>query len=277
MKKFTGKPNQSAKATGGERPQTLERSNDTMIYGTNPVTEALRSHPQRIRRILVAEGTRDARFSEIFKIATSEGVPIEHVPRRQIDRVADGEKNHQGIVAIAAAAEYLDEDDLIDLLPADALILLLDGIEDPRNLGAILRTAECAGTDGVFLPNRRAAGLTDTAVKTAAGATEYLRIARTGNLNRLIERLKERGIWIVGADANAVTDYTDWDWRLPTALVLGSEGSGLHRLVRENCDCLVRIPMFGRIDSLNVSVAAGVILFEARRQRRNPAKEVEEG
>lgn len=277
MRKFTGKPNQVPKAAGGERPQMLERSNDTMIYGTNPVTEALRSHPQRIRRILVAEGTRDSRFGEIFKIAASEGITIEHVPRRQIDRVADGEKNHQGIIAIAAAAEYLDQDDLIDLLPAEPLILLLDGIEDPRNLGAILRTAECAGTDGVFLPNRRAAGLTDTAVKTAAGATEYLKIARTGNLNHLIGRLKERGIWVVGADANAVTDYTDWDWRVPTALVLGSEGTGLHRLVRENCDSLVRIPMFGKIDSLNVSVAAGVILFEARRQRRNQAREVDEG
>ncbi|MDW2020207.1 23S rRNA (guanosine(2251)-2'-O)-methyltransferase RlmB, partial [Vibrio sp. 704] len=170
---------------------------------------------------------------------------------------------------IAAAAEYLDEDELLDSLPAEPLLVLLDTIEDPRNLGAILRTAECAGADGVFLPNRRSAGLTEAAVKTSAGAAEYLKIARTANLNRLIDNLKSRGIWIVGADGAADMDYTEWDWSLPTALVLGSEGSGLRRLVSENCDSKVRIPMYGKINSLNVSVAAGVLLFEARRRRKS--------
>jgi len=277
MKKFASKSFQSSKKVHSRRPRPADRSDDSVIYGTNPVTEALRNNPRRLRRILVAEGSRRARFGEIFEMASAAGIPIESVPRRLIDRIADAEKNHQGILAVAAAADYFGEDDLIESLPVTPLLLILDGIEDPRNLGAILRTAECAGADGVILPNRRAAGLTDSAVKTAAGATEYLKIARTGNLNRLFERLKERGIWIVGADAGADAEYTEWDWRLPTALVLGSEGSGLHRLVRERCDCLVRIPLFGRVSSLNVSVAAGVIMFEARRCRRNLTREQSEG
>jgi 23S rRNA (guanosine2251-2'-O)-methyltransferase len=145
--------------------------------------------------------------------------------------------------------------------------VVLDGVEDPRNLGAILRSAECAGVDGVFLPERRAVGLTETVAKSSAGATEYVRIAKVGNINRLIEELKSRDIWVVGTSGDAKTSYTDWDWTRPSALVLGGEGSGLHRLVAENCDVLVKIPMYGKIESLNVSVAAGVILFEALRQR----------
>ena len=147
------------------------------------------------------------------------------------------------------------------------LVLGLDGIEDPRNFGAILRTAECTGVDGVFIPERRAVGLTDTVAKAAAGAVEYIPIARVTNLVRLIEQLKERNIWVVGAAAEGTSNYTDWDWTLPSAIFLGSEGAGLHRLVRERCDTLVRIPVFGRLGSLNVSVAAGVLLYEALRQR----------
>ena len=147
------------------------------------------------------------------------------------------------------------------------LLLVLDGVEDPRNFGAILRTAECAGVDGVVIPERRSVGLTETVAKSSAGATEYVAVAKAPNLNRLIEDLKERDIWVVGTSADAETTYVDWDWSRPTALVLGGEGKGLHRLVAENCDVLVKIPMCGKIQSLNVSVAAGVILFEARRQR----------
>ena len=149
----------------------------------------------------------------------------------------------------------------------NALYVVLDGVEDPRNLGAILRSAECAGVDGVFIPERRAVGLTETVAKSSAGATEYIKVAKVGNINRLIEEMKSRDIWVVGPSGDAEMSYTDWDWTRPSALVLGGEGSGLHRLVAENCDVLVKIPMYGKIESLNVSVAAGVVLFEALRQR----------
>jgi len=143
----------------------------------------------------------------------------------------------------------------------------LDGIEDPRNMGSILRTAECAGVHGVFVPERRATGLTDVVAKVAAGALEYMPVARVTNLVRLIEQLKERNIWVVGSAGEGKQSYTEWDWNLPSAIVLGSEGHGLHRLVRESCDTLVNIPVVGKLESLNVSVAAGVLLYEVRRQR----------
>jgi 23S rRNA (guanosine2251-2'-O)-methyltransferase len=147
------------------------------------------------------------------------------------------------------------------------LVLGLDGVEDPRNLGAILRTAECVGVGGVFIPERRAVGLTATVAKAAAGALEHIPVARVTNLVQLIVQLKQRNIWVIGAAEKGTSDYTDWDWTTPSALFLGSEGTGLHRLVRERCDALVRIPVRGRIESLNVSVAAGIILYEALRQR----------
>jgi 23S rRNA (guanosine2251-2'-O)-methyltransferase len=171
------------------------------------------------------------------------------------------------VIAYAASADYVSPDKILDNAGEVPLLVLLDGVEDPRNLGAILRTAECAGVDGVFIPERRAVGLTETVAKSAAGATEYIKVAKVQNLNRLIDELKRRNIWVVGTSGDALKDYTAWDWRQPSALVLGGEGSGLHRLVAENCDILVRIPMRGQIGSLNVSVAAGVILFEAQRQR----------
>jgi 23S rRNA (guanosine2251-2'-O)-methyltransferase len=208
----------------------------------------------------------------LIDLARQRRVPIHRVPRVVLDR-ALGTAKHQGIVARTSAAHYQDADDLLaamdqKLLRGEApLALGLDGIEDPRNVGAILRTAECAGVDGVFIPERRAAGLTETVAKAAAGALEYVPVARVTNLARLIEQFKERNIWVVGAAAEAKMVYTDWDWRLPAAIFVGSEGSGLHRLVREHCDALVRIPAVGRLESLNVSVAAGVLLYEALRQR----------
>jgi 23S rRNA (guanosine2251-2'-O)-methyltransferase len=181
--------------------------------------------------------------------------------------------NHQGVVAQIGAARYSDADQVLDALSARVgavdppLAIALDGVEDPRNLGAIIRTAECAGAHAIFIPERRAAGLTETVAKTAAGALEHIAVARAANLSRLIEEFKERGIWTVGASADAALAYTDWDWTAPCALFLGGEGAGLHRLVRERCDTLVRIPLRGHITSLNVSVAAGIILYEAVRQR----------
>ena len=197
---------------------------------------------------------------------------VHRAPRAELQRLAP-HANHQGVVASVAAAAYADADELLDALAArvntDAppLAVVLDGVEDPRNLGAILRTCECAGVRAVFVPERRAVGLTETVAKAAAGALEYVRVARVTNVARLIEELKERGIWTVGTAADASLEYTDWDWTRPSALLLGGEGEGLRRLVRERCDALVRIPLRGRIASLNVSVAAGVVLYEALRQR----------
>ncbi len=182
--------------------------------------------------------------------------------------------NHQGIVALIAAARYADADELLATLAAKnssmkpPLVVVLDGVEDPRNLGAIIRTVECAGAHGVFVPERRAAGLTDVVAKTAAGALEYVPIARTRNTVELLEQMKTQGIWTIGTAADAEMDYTAWDWRTPSALVVGGEGAGLRRLVRERCDALVRIPLLGRIESLNVSVAAAIVLYEAVRQRK---------
>jgi 23S rRNA (guanosine2251-2'-O)-methyltransferase len=177
------------------------------------------------------------------------------------------------VLARVAAARYADAEALIDSLGArvgsetEPLAVVLDGVEDPRNLGAILRTAECAGVHGVFVPERRAVGLTDTVAKAAAGAVEHVPVARATNLTRLIEQLKERNVWVVGAAPDGPTNYSDWDWTRASTLVLGGEGSGLRRLVRESCDVLVSIPVLGKIESLNVSVAAGVVLYEAVRQR----------
>lgn len=215
-------------------------------------------------------------MSALIRTAQEAGVPIERVPRAEIERRARG-VNHQGIIALVASARYRDEDELlqqIGRLPAEnpPLLLVLDSLEDPRNFGSILRTAECAGVHGIFVPERRAVGLTGTVAKVSAGALEYIPVSRAGNITRLLEKLKQHGVWTVGTGPAAPVSYTDWDWTLPSAIVLGSEGHGLHRLVREHCDQMVSVPVLGRIESLNVSVAAGVVLYEALRQRRSRFK-----
>lgn len=257
-------------AANHEAPGRGEASDQ--LYGFMPVLEALRAGSKRLEQVTVAEGLHHTRLGELLTLAKNSGVPVHRVPRQALDRTLPG-VTHQGVVARTAAAAYRNAEDLLDALGAQVgtenppLVLGLDAIEDPRNLGAILRTAECAGVGGVFIPERRAAGLTSTVAKTAAGALEHVAVARVVNLAQLIEQLKQRNIWVVGADAQGSSDYTEWDWTVPSALFLGGEGSGLHRLVRERCDTLVRIPLLGRIESLNVSVAAGVILYEALRQR----------
>jgi 23S rRNA (guanosine2251-2'-O)-methyltransferase len=243
-----------------------------LLYGVNPLLEALRDGTRVPSEIVVAEGARDERLRELIELARTRNVSVKRAPRSSIDREV-GNTNHQGVMARIAAAQYADVDDLLSSIEArvggetEPLVVVLDGVEDPRNLGAILRTSECAGVDGVFVPERRAAGLTDAVAKAAAGAVEHVPVARATNLSRLIEKLKERNVWVVGADAEAEMNYTEWDWTRPSAVVLGGEGAGLHRLVRENCDVLVRIPVRGKIQSLNVSVAAGIVLYEALRQR----------
>lgn len=247
----------------GPRKPSLTAS----LYGVLPVLEALRAGGRRIEKIIVADGARQHRLNDIFELAREHRVIIETVPKERLERLVEPGVNHQGVIAIAAAADYVDVDEIIDPANDPPLFVILDGVEDPRNLGAILRTVECAGADGVFIPERRAVGLTETVAKSSAGAIEHVKVAKVTNLNRFIEDLKERNVWVVGTSGEATMSYTEWDWTTPSALVLGAEGSGLHRLVAENCDALVKIPMYGKIDSLNVSVAAGVILFEARRQR----------
>jgi len=246
-----------------------------LIYGVNPLLEALRAGSRVPSEIVIAEGARDDRLRALIDLARSRNVSVKRVPRAILDR-AVGSTHHQGVMARVAAARYTDAEDLLSSIASDVdretqpLVLVLDSIEDPRNLGAILRTAECAGVDGVFIPERRAVGLNETVSKASAGALEYVPVARVTNLARLIEQLKERNVWVVGTAGDAPTDYTEWDWTRPSAVVLGGEGGGLHRLVRERCDALVRIPVRGKIESLNVSVAAAVILYESLRQRKTP-------
>ena len=265
--------NENRKPKIEERRPKPEPSRN-IIFGLLPVLEALRAGGRRIEKILIAEGAREHRIAEIIELARAAHVSFQKQPRESLAKLIEPGANHQGVVALTAAAEYRDSDELLEEIftTEKPLVLILDGVEDPRNLGAILRVAECAGADGTFIPEHRAASLTETVVKTSAGATEYTPVAKVKNLNRLIEELKRNNIWVVGTSGEAEMSYADWNWNQPSALVLGGEGKGLHRLVAENCDALVKIPMHGKIESLNVSVAAGVILFEAVRQREEEEK-----
>lgn len=259
------------KATERSVPGNLE-----LLYGVNPLIEALRAGDRTPEEVVIAEGARDERLRELIELARARNVPVRRSPRAALDRSV-GNTHHQGVMARIPAARYANSDDLLNAIAArvggevEPLAVVLDGVEDPRNLGAILRTSECAGVDGVFVPERRAAGLNETVAKASAGAIEHVPVARATNLSRLIEQLKERNVWVVGTAADASMDYTEWDWTRASALVLGGEGAGLHRLVREHCDVVVRIPVEGKIQTLNVSVAAGVILYEALRQRKTAA------
>lgn len=268
-RKFPARPDEDRK-THESRNDRSDVSN--VVYGLNAVHEALVAGRRQIEAIMILESARPERLRVLLELARQRRIPVHRVPRFDLDRDL-GDARHQGVMARIAAASYADPDDLLISLERrigtsdPPLVLGLDGIEDPRNVGSILRTAECSGAHGIFIPERRAVGLTDVVAKVAAGALEYVPVARVTNLVRLIEQLKERNIWVVGAAGDSSQTYTDWDWRLPVALILGNEGQGLHRLVRERCDALLKIPMSGHLDSLNVSVAAGVLLYEARRQR----------
>jgi len=243
------------------------------LYGIGPVVEALRAGTRPIEHITIAEGVQNHRLSELFELANDANVPVRRAPRSSFARIVGSGVNHQGVIANIAAARYRDASELLDAIALRVettdppLVVALDGVEDPHNLGAVIRTVECVGGDGIFIPERRSVGLTETVAKSAAGALEYVAVARVTNLARLIEQLKERNIWTVATCADATIDYTEWDWTAASAVFFGGEGAGLHRLVRERCDARVRIPLRGRIASLNVSVAAGVVLYEALRQR----------
>lgn len=237
----------------------------SVIFGVNPVIEALRGERRTVERITIATGARISRFDELMQAARSAGVPVARQPSAALDRTA-GTRSHQGVVAVVGSAKYAELDDVIARMAERKLVVLLDGVEDPHNLGAILRTAECAGAAGVVVPARGQVGLTDTVAKTSAGALEHIPVARVTNLVQAMETLKEAGAWVAGLDAAAEKSYTEYDFEGPTALVFGGEGHGLRRLVRERCDVLISVPMFGAVSSLNVSVTVGVVLFEARRR-----------
>jgi len=240
----------------------------SQIYGVLPVLEALRAGSRRIERVIIAEGARHERLSEIIEAARRAGIQVRREPRAALNRLS-ANANHQGVMAIVSAAAYRDAEEVLSAISPDTIIILLDGVEDPHNLGAVIRTAECAGASAVIIPERRAAHITDTVVKTSAGAVEYLPVARVTNLASFIEQLKKESVWVVGVEGSGEMSYTEYDYSGAVALVFGSEGRGLHRLVRERCDAVVSIPMRGKINSLNVSVAVGVVLFEAIRQRQS--------
>jgi len=235
-----------------------------ILSGIHPVAEALRAH-HPLDRILVAQGAGGPRLQEIIDLARRSSVPVRFEPRAALDRLASSPA-HQGVVALAAARQYAELPDVL----ASGLIVILDGVEDPHNLGAVIRTAHAAGAGAVVIPERRAAGLTDVVAKAAAGALEHLPIVRVTNINRTLEDLKQRGYWIYGLDQRGSEPYDRVAFSTPTAMVLGGEGKGLHEQVRQHCDVLVSIPMAGEISSLNVSVAAGIVLFEWKRRQKVP-------
>mgnify|MGYP001167223372 CR=1 FL=1 len=264
-------------AAGGSMAPDASRASDEraeapageeLLAGKHPVLEALRSG-RPLNKIWVASQAQRQAVQPILEAARERGVAVQVTDRRALDRLAPGVP-HQGVVAQTAAAPYAELEELLeraarsDLPP---LLVLLDEVEDPHNLGSVLRTAECAGASGVIVPKRRSAGLTAAVAKASAGAVEYIPVARVTNLAQTIGLLQSRGYWVAGADASAPQDVFAADLTGPLAIVIGSEGKGLSRLVREKCDFLVSVPMFGRIGSLNASVAAAVILYEAVRQR----------
>jgi len=235
-----------------------------ILAGIHPVAEALRAG-RPLERILVAKGAGGPRLQQIIDLARQGSVPLRFEPRQALDRLA-GSAAHQGVVALGASQKYRSLD---DVAAGARLLVFLDGVEDPHNLGAVIRTAHAAGADAIVIPERRAAGLTETVAKAAAGALEHLPVVRVGNLNRALDEIKERGFWIYGVDERGTVDYDQAQYASPAAIVLGGEGKGIHEMVRKRCDAIVRIPMAGKISSLNVSVAAGIVLFDwKRRQER---------
>lgn len=239
-----------------------------LIYGRNPVGEAFRAG-KTAERIYFVKGERDARLSKLFSEAKDRRVPVEYVDRAVLDRLCGG-GNHQGIAAQVSDFTYASLDDIFACAEERGeklLAVLLDGITDPHNFGAIVRSAECFGAHGIIIPARRSVGVTDTVVKVASGATEHMLIAKVTNINDAIRELKERNVWVYACDFGGEAPKTA-DFKDNTAIVVGSEGTGVHRLTRELCDGVITIPEYGKINSLNASVAAGIVLYETARQRK---------
>ncbi|MFA7228913.1 MAG: 23S rRNA (guanosine(2251)-2'-O)-methyltransferase RlmB [Melioribacteraceae bacterium] len=239
------------------------------IIGRKPVLEALKSEAE-IEVVYVAFGQHGDSMSQIYSAAKTRGVKVTQIPASKFEVLTDG-KIAQGVIALKSSQKYFELNELIEKSKASVnpLLLLLDSIQDTHNLGAILRTAECAGADGVIITTNQSAPINETVEKIAAGAVSHLRICKVVNLVRTIEDLKKNGFWIVGTHVNGEKNYNQLDYKMPVALVMGNEEKGIRKLVAENCDFLVKIPMKGKIDSLNVSVSTGILLFEINRQRNN--------
>ena len=244
----------------------MKEAKGEILFGIHPVLETLKSGRRKIEQIHVATGRQDRKVRSILSLATQRGVPVARVPREALDQLASGGV-HQGIVARVTGSGPVSVEEVLATSGTHPFYLVLDQVEDPRNLGAILRTAAAARVDGVFVPEHGAAKGGPLVGKASSGYADKIRLAVAGNLVALLEKLKERGIWVVGVDQEAATSWTRFDYSLPLALVLGGEGKGIRRLVREHCDVLVGIPLSGGVESLNVSVAAGIVLFEVVRQR----------
>jgi 23S rRNA (guanosine2251-2'-O)-methyltransferase len=238
------------------------------IEGRNPVIEVLKSG-REVEKILVAKGSTQGSIRKIVGIAKDKNIIVQYVDKNKLDSISNT-KAHQGVIAIVSAYQYKNIDDILKLAQdrnEDPFIIILDEITDPHNLGAIIRTAECAGAHGIIIPKRRSVGLTSVVAKTSAGAVEYLPVAKVTNIPSTIEELKERGIWVYGLDMEGEDEYYNVDINGPIAIVIGSEGKGIGRLVKEKCDSLLRIPMKGKVTSLNASVAASIMIYEVLRQR----------
>ncbi|RIX47911.1 23S rRNA (guanosine(2251)-2'-O)-methyltransferase RlmB [Paenibacillus nanensis] len=248
---------------------SVEVNQEELIAGKHPVLEALRSG-REINKIWIAEGAQKSLSQPITTEAKKQGIVVQFVDKRKLDSMAPG-ITHQGVIAQAAAFAYVEVEDILNAAQSineTPFILLLDEIEDPHNLGSILRTAECTGVHGVVIPKRRSAGLTATVLKTSAGAAEHVPVARVTNLAQTIDRLKEAGVWVAGTDVSAKQDVFKTKFDMPLAIVIGNESKGMGRLIKEKCDFLVKLPMLGQLNSLNASVAAGVLMYEVVRQRR---------
>jgi len=247
---------------------------DHLIVGVHPVYEALVRGDRPIERIHIRRGSVPEKVRRILGLAAERGIPVRREGRDLLDRQAGG-RLHQGVVAVAGSIGAVGFESL--LAGECPLVVVLDGVQDPQNLGAVIRTAETAGATGVVVTERRSAPLSAAVSRASAGAVEHVPLARVGNLVSALKIMKSTGIWVVGVDPAGEALWTDFDYRLPVALVLGGEHRGIRRLVREACDIVVRVPMGGRIESLNVSVAAGIVLFEAVRQRRTSLPILESG
>lgn len=244
-----------------------EEVSGEMIAGKNPVLEALRAG-REINKVWVAEGVKKTGIQELIDLAKEQGVLVQFVPKQKVDKLAE---NHQGIVASVAAYNYAELDDLFNAAKAkneDPFFIILDELEDPHNLGSIMRTADAIGVHGIIIPKRRAVGLTAVVAKASTGAIEHVPVVRVTNLAQMVDELKERGVWIAGTDAKGSADYRKMDATLPLALIIGSEGKGMSRLLKDKCDFLYHLPMIGHITSLNASVAAALLMYEVYRKRQ---------
>ena len=249
----------------------IEKKNnsfDDQVEGRNSVLELLESEKD-INKIFISKGDRQGSINKIIGKARDNKVVIVEVDKKKLDEMSQT-GNHQGVIAIVPPFEYCDVDDILNVAKEkneDPFIIILDGIEDPHNLGAIIRTAETAGAHGVIIPKRRAVGVNSTVNKSSAGAVEYMKVARVNNITETMNYLKEQGLWIIGTDIDTDKYYYNQDMTGPIAIVIGSEGFGMSRLVKENCDILVKIPMKGNITSLNASVSAGIVMYEVVKQK----------